>query len=404
MIIGSDHMASNPPPVPVIDITPLMDSKRSPANEHAVAQQVCNALASGGIFFAKGHGIKDATRQRAFDDAKNFFSLGKEEKCLIPAKKGGFTRGYIGFGGESGSNRLECKEAFSYGYPWPEEQPPENALQGPNIWPAQDIQEDGWCQRMIELFRLMVRVCESVSRGVSLGLGLEDEELRTLCTGGDTISLMRLFHYFPYQNHNLEVATVSSNTDTPSNTSSSTFMETLLDDRGKGGPGGGSLNSSESRAELEKISSSPHTDWGFLTCILQDDVGGLQYKHQGIDRWLDVPCVEDALVVNCGDYLSLFSGGKLRSPVHQVVTKGLERTSFVFFYYPSFDATLPVNKESHSSRTVQDSKMDNASTEVETCRLPTEYNTLLDLSDRVDLTQISFGEYLAMKWGGVFRE
>lgn len=27
--------------------------------------------------------------------------------------------------------------------------------------------------------------------------------------------------------------------------------------------------------------------------------------------------------------------------MHQVVTTGVERTSFVFFYYPSFDATLP---------------------------------------------------------------
>lgn len=30
-----------------------------------------------------------------------------------------------------------------------------------------------------------------------------------------------------------------------------------------------------------------------------------------------------------------------RSPVHQVVTTGVERTSFVFFYYPNFDAKLP---------------------------------------------------------------
>ena len=27
--------------------------------------------------------------------------------------------------------------------------------------------------------------------------------------------------------------------------------------------------------------------------------------------------------------------------MHQVVTTGVERTSFVFFYYPNFEATLP---------------------------------------------------------------
>ncbi len=46
---------------------------------------------------------------------RRFFSLPEAKKRKIPAKKGGFTRGYIGFGGESGSHLLECKEAFSYG-------------------------------------------------------------------------------------------------------------------------------------------------------------------------------------------------------------------------------------------------------------------------------------------------
>lgn len=46
---------------------------------------------------------------------RRFFALPEEVKRKIPAKKGGFTRGYIGFGGESGSHLLECKEAFSYG-------------------------------------------------------------------------------------------------------------------------------------------------------------------------------------------------------------------------------------------------------------------------------------------------
>lgn len=31
--------------------------------------------------------------------------------------------------------------------------------------------------------------------------------------------------------------------------------------------------------------------------------------------------------------------------MHQVVTTGVERTSFVFFYYPGFDATLPPKAE-----------------------------------------------------------
>lgn len=31
-----------------------------------------------------------------------------------------------------------------------------------------------------------------------------------------------------------------------------------------------------------------------------------------VPRWIDVPCPEDALVFNCGDYLSLLSKGRLK--------------------------------------------------------------------------------------------
>lgn len=46
---------------------------------------------------------------------RRFFSLSEHAKRKVVAKKGGFARGYIKIGGESGSHRLEFKEGFSYG-------------------------------------------------------------------------------------------------------------------------------------------------------------------------------------------------------------------------------------------------------------------------------------------------
>lgn len=47
----------------------------------------------------------------------------------------------------------------------------------------------------------MVAVNEAVSVGLSLALGLKTgEDLPNLCRGGDSISFLRLFHYFPYEN------------------------------------------------------------------------------------------------------------------------------------------------------------------------------------------------------------
>ena len=46
----------------------------------------------------------------------------------------------------------------------------------------------------------MVAVNEAVSLGLSLCRCIGLEDLLTLCRGGETISLLRLFHYFPYRN------------------------------------------------------------------------------------------------------------------------------------------------------------------------------------------------------------
>lgn len=49
------------------------------------------------------------------------------------------------------------------------------------------------------------------------------------------------------------------------------------------------------------LGTSKHTDDGFLTVLLQDQIGGLQILHQ--DQWVDVPPSPGALVVNIGDLL-----------------------------------------------------------------------------------------------------
>ncbi len=44
-----------------------------------------------------------------------------------------------------------------------------------------------------------------------------------------------------------------------------------------------------------------HTDYGLLTILRQDDVGGLQVKSGG--SWLEAPPVPDSFVCNIGDML-----------------------------------------------------------------------------------------------------
>jgi hypothetical protein len=53
------------------------------------------------------------------------------------------------------------------------------------------------------------------------------------------------------------------------------------------------------------MGTTQHSDSSFLTVLLQDYIGGLQILHQ--DKWIDVPSIPGALVVNFGEVLQASS-------------------------------------------------------------------------------------------------
>ncbi|KAF2318445.1 hypothetical protein GH714_007774 [Hevea brasiliensis] len=56
----------------------------------------------------------------------------------------------------------------------------------------------------------------------------------------------------------------------------------------------------------------PHSDYGFLTLLLQDElVKGLQIQHQG--RWVTVEPIPNSFVINVGDHLEIFSNGDTKA-------------------------------------------------------------------------------------------
>ncbi|KAJ3216926.1 hypothetical protein HDU67_008745 [Dinochytrium kinnereticum] len=361
--------------LPIVDISPFMAGDGATGSEKhsrrdACAARMLEALEKFGAFALVGHPVSPTILEETYAAALQFFDLPLEVKKEIPIKPGGFTRGYVGVGGESGSSALEVKEAFSYGYSWDANEAPRNPLQGPNVFPSS--MSESTKQALHNYYNLSVKVAESVTS--CLAWGLKSKDLVESCKEGETISLMRMFKYYPYDRH------------------------------------GGAAKREDYIPDVDRIGSSAHTDWGYLT-LISSKVPGLQIalkkdkpQSQADDiSWATVNPVEGAIIVNAGDYLSLITKGRVRSPLHRVVTATEERVSFVFFYYPNYDAKLSVANEVDESL-ANDGKGVGLFQELSLFKDQREspHQQSESLVNRIG--SVSFGQYISEKWASVFRK
>ncbi|KAM0042604.1 putative flavanone 3-dioxygenase [Helianthus debilis subsp. tardiflorus] len=66
----------------------------------------------------------------------------------------------------------------------------------------------------------------------------------------------------------------------------------------------------------------PHSDYGLLTLLLQDQVEGLQIQHNG--KWVTVKPFPNSFVVNIGDQFEVFSNGRYKSVVHRATVNSMK--------------------------------------------------------------------------------
>lgn len=92
--------------------------------------------------------------------------------------------------------------------------------------------------------------------------------------------------------------------------------------------------------EPEKVLGvGAHKDFGSLTLLLQDEVGGLQVQKRGTTGWLDVPPQsgehKGSILVNVANQVEIMSNGRLHSVFHRVlVNRNSSRLSVAAFATP----------------------------------------------------------------------
>lgn len=244
-----------------------------------VADALDQACADVGFFYVVGHGVGDALGERLESAARDFFDRPDAEKASVSMAVGGRAwRGWFPLGGELTSGVPDGKEGFYFGA---EEPPSDVPLHGPNVWPATVPQLRGAVLDWIDAMTALGRQLCAV-------LGVPDELV------AEPTVLFRIFRYPPAD----------------------------------AAPGDWGV--------------AEHTDYGLLTILRQDAVGGLEVRLPSSGKWVVAPPVPGSFVCNVGDVLERLSAGRWRSTPHRVRnTSGGDRLSFPFFFDPSWDAPLP---------------------------------------------------------------
>lgn len=264
--------------VPVIDCDP---ATRSDAD---VARDIDAALRNVGFMAVRNLGVSPDRIRELFATARQFFEGSDElkQRCAYAAASENF--GYQGLGQESldPSRPADLKETFTM----------RNLLAesvGANRWPSAEFSES-----VSVFFREALAAAQRLQRLLALALEMPSEYFVDL-HNGENITL-RLLHY----------PAVSS-----------------------------------SMVNAEQMGAGAHTDYGMLTLLFQDAVGGLQVQSENGD-WHDVPPRPDAIVINSGDLLERWSNGRYRSTLHRVLPqqRSVERYSVALFVDPDSDTLV----------------------------------------------------------------
>lgn len=88
------------------------------------------------------------------------------------------------------------------------------------------------------------------------------------------------------------------------------------------------------------IGIGAHTDYGNLTILSQDDVGGLQVMNRD-GEWVEGTPIRGTFIINIGDLIQRLTNGVYLANIHRVVNiSGRERYSIPFFIDADFDAII----------------------------------------------------------------
>jgi isopenicillin N synthase-like dioxygenase len=272
--------------LPVIDIA---------ATEAAAA--LGRALEDTGFAYITGHGVPQRVIESAFAASRAFHASPDVLKRKLAINE--FHRGFMGLATSTvvtssvaPVTRPNLSQSLMIMHEAAADEVGE-PLQGPNQWP-------GWLpgfRSAIDAYRgELERVSRAVIRLIAVALDLPATALDRYFARPTTF--LRLLHYPP---HPVDAA-------------------------------------------ADQFGSAPHTDYGIITLLAQDDSGGLQVRRRdasGDGGWIDAAPLPGTFILNVADMLARWTNDRFVSTPHRVVNRsGGDRYSLPYFFDTTMDAVI----------------------------------------------------------------
>ena len=247
-----------------------------------------------GFVSVVGHGIDASLFERVRGSLRALFALSAEEKDELRIQPRNY-RGFIPLGfftpnrTEANGDRGDHYEGYKLHWECPPDHPvaAECDLYGPNRWPAS---QPGVAAVIREYWAACDRAAAPMLDAFADGMGVEPAQFRAWHDA--PLTNMTLLHYPPQP------------------------------------------------PASDAMGIHPHKDTNVITLLHPDPVGGLEVRD--VDgTWIEPDAPPDALVVNVGEMLELWSGGEYVATPHRVINRsGAERYSFPFFVVPRHDVVV----------------------------------------------------------------
>ncbi|NMG08013.1 isopenicillin N synthase family oxygenase [Brasilonema sp. UFV-L1] len=271
--------------IPVIDFSRF--TKGNVTDRQTVVKQIYQACHEIGFMYLKNTNISNDLIHQVFKKSKNFFNLPLTQKQQLAWSDEFSNQGYVGLERErlNPNHPGDLKEAFNI-----------SKQKVTDINVTDKLSSPAENPHILTFYEACTELANNVLQAIALSLELPQDFFTT---------------NHNQQNHTLRLLHYPSLSQLP---------------------------------KLGQVRAGEHSDYGSITLLFQDEVGGLEVRTAS-GEWIAASPIPDTVIVNTGDLMERWTNHVFCSTKHRVMIPNDERVkqsrySVAFFCHPNDDTEI----------------------------------------------------------------